>query len=170
MFNLNAFIRESSEIPLDKRVLALLAPDFFIAENMRDYLQNASSITIPASKRIHAVYRQRLGGFIAPLHALIAISNIGIEPHRSMPGWFWVHDDTGREMMYWDKQQLFPPKKTSEQFALQKDSYPEWYTAIIARVPHWEEAYIIDVWREPLSPPQEKKEYASLAELILSPA
>ena len=168
MLNVSTLAMESSELLPPEKLLILLFPDLYLAENIGDYQRQASAIVVPAYKRVGALYINGLVGVISPLHALIAISNVGLEPHPYFPHCFWMHDNTGREMMSWSYDQLFTPVVLPDQFTFRIDE-PEWFTVYLARVPRWKEAYIVDVDREPMVPPKNEKEVANLAKLVLCP-
>ena len=73
-----------------------LDPDIYLAENMGDYRENAPKIKIPFIQKIISIPR-----------IYISINNVCIERLKVkdyiVPNYFKVHDDTGEDIMIWDK-------------------------------------------------------------------
>ena len=114
MINLTEFALKSSEFSLLYKINSLRDPDFYLAENMRDFKTNAPYINFPWYKGFPV-----LEGFDPKeWRAYIAVHNVGIEflEEDDFSKKFLVHDSTDRAVMCWhNKKGFLQPYKTFEE-------------------------------------------------------
>ena len=74
-----------------------LDPDIYFAENMADYLENASKVKVPLMQKFFPLKR-----------IYVVINNVFIERVKKdnyyAPSQFKVHDETGEDIMRWDPE------------------------------------------------------------------
>ena len=133
MLNLSQLLRESQEISFFKKIISLRDPDIYLAENLKDYQENYKSVEFPWYKRFP------FPKFISndDDRIYILFKGIGLEkPVRKdiiiPPYWFILHDDSGQELVYWNKDSgLFPAAVSFEEMQEQGFKDNEWIEALV---------------------------------------
>jgi len=106
MINLSQFARESTEYSIWKKMRSLRRPDIYLAENIKDYRENAPNIDFPWYKKSspHLDFMEE---------AYISILNVGINKllleGLEIPDWFVIHDESGSDVVYWNKKNYLTP-------------------------------------------------------------
>ena len=103
MINLSQLARQSNEISLFEKIKSLRRLEIYLAENIRDYHENAPKLKFPWYKR-DILFRMDYDD-----RAYISIMNVKLETLKEkgeieIPNWFLIHDDTGKDVVYWDSE------------------------------------------------------------------
>ncbi|MBW2998480.1 hypothetical protein KY321_02980 [Candidatus Woesearchaeota archaeon] len=106
MINISEYTRNT----LFKKIRSLRDPYIYLAENVSDYQDNLEQITLPWYKRFS------LDPKLLP-RAYILFQNIGLKKlnckGKEVPNWFILHDGTGKELFYWNKDHYLFSSKCS---------------------------------------------------------
>ena len=77
-------------------------PDIYLAENMADYLKNASKVKAPLMQKFSPFKR------VSIVINDVFIERLNKEDYSAL-NWFKVHDETGEDIMGWDKGKPWHP-------------------------------------------------------------
>jgi len=164
MLNLSHLARESPDYPLIKKIRSFRDPDIYLAENLADYKKNAPHLKFPWYKRFPFP-----DNFMD--RAYIIFNNIGLKTlsyhSNEIPDWFLLHDDSGRELVFWNgNHDLFPTMDSfdnvRERQGLKDDDWV--YDVFVRYLIHHDLPSIVEVNK--YKPSNRKPEKDSLAERI----
>ena len=166
MLNLSQLERISENYSLIRKCRSFRDSDIYLAENLADYKQSASSLEFPFYKRFpfSAKFMDR---------AYIIFQNVGlkklVDKEFEIPNWFVLHDNSGQEVVCWDaNHELFPTIASFDEVQAEqglRDS--DWVYDVLVRYLIWSNmSNIVRVNKHDFS--NRKLEKDSLAERIRS--
>ena len=100
MINLSEIIRQQPETSFLRKLRSLRDPDIYLAENIRDYRENAPNLEFPWYKRSVP--------FVKDLDERVYISIMDVRLNKlkinnfEIPNYFVIHDETYAEVVYWN--------------------------------------------------------------------
>ena len=100
MINISEIIRQQPETSFFKKLRSLRDPDIYLAENIRDYRENAPNLEFPWYKRGVPFVKD------SDERVYISIMDVGLSKLKinniKIPDWFVIHDETYAEVVYWN--------------------------------------------------------------------
>src|SRR3989344_1463356 len=107
MINLSEIIRQQPETSFLRKLRSLRDPDIYLAENIRDYRENAPNLNFPWYKRGVP--------FVKDLDERVYISIMNVRLNKlkdgriEIPKCFVIYDNTGHDIVYWDSDNKYFP-------------------------------------------------------------
>ena len=164
MLNLSQLSRERP-LSLTTRIRLLLSPDYFLAENVADYNQNAVRAEIPWYKHFHSYFP------LSPLDFLfyVIINDVGVTQIPSEPPTlFCLHDDSGVRLISWDDKRTYRAQQSSDQFrqehGINDNHFGFGWTVLSAFTSEVGDqgvnSHLLDITRERLQLPRKSSHYS----------
>ncbi len=129
MINLSQYARQSPQTSISEKICLLKGSDIYLAENIADYKEHAPKIKLPLYQKIQywTQYKNRLH-----YDAGIILMHIGIEM-TVLPNIFRIHDSSGEDIMYWNKDNEYFGAMHSYEEARQNLKDNNWAADILVR-------------------------------------
>ncbi len=153
MLNLSEFFRSNGRLSVKAKLRSLKDPNIYLAENVGDYLENKNKMEMKFYQ-----------GFLPPIdyftdrRAFVFFHNVGIrvskiDEESERPQWFYVHDETGEELMNWHNDPsliVAPPIRTFNQVEDEEDlKLDDFVSRVIIQYDiNYKMPYIIDVEKQ----------------------
>ncbi len=156
------------DYPVLKKIHLIRDPDLYLAHNVGDFLTDVSKIEYPWYKRFPFVFDKIFDT------AYVVINNVGISNYKHkdfvFPDWFWIHDETGKDLIRWDNYHDLTPNIVSYEEAQLKQGLQDedWvYEVLFSYHINYKWGHIVDVNKYYSRPEPEKESLFDKARRLL---
>lgn len=113
MINVTEMLRKEGHYSLFERITSYRDPELYHAENMKDFLGEASTLPYPLYKSFPSVDNQMHRAYITIYDVGLTRLHYPDDVEGSKPTHFLVHDESGEAKMNWEAERdIFPLRNT----------------------------------------------------------